>query len=347
LDPTPERKAKAEAELDTILKMAPDAPESHFAQGSFKYECVNDWAGALQEFLAAEPSLPNDAELQFRIGTSLRRLGRLQEALARFERAAELNPNDNFVILSLLDTVDALREYPKVIELDNRYDPAHSKDFSFEYSRIAAQYEIDGNRAEFLRALSSLTLPTTIDPTGKLKEVDAALRSGDLAAAAQALSDPRLVWSLGGGGTINEPIEQIRALVACLRGRQDDARQFADQAIAIYRRNKWVPRGSAWVRMGIASSEAFEGLEDEAVRDGKAALDDELTRDQYDGVNMKAAYGEILVLAGRRDEALSVLGELMTQPAGGSANDYRYDPVWMRLKDDPRFEQVLQSVKTF
>jgi hypothetical protein len=51
------------------------------------------------------------------------------------------------------------------------------------------------------------------------------------------------------------------------------------------------------------------------------------------------------VVAGRDDEAFAVLREVMDNPSADGPNAYRYDPVWVRLKSDPRFEQILQSAK--
>src|SRR5207253_914471 len=50
IDATPERLALARAEVETAQRLAPGAPETHLAQGSFEYTCRNDWARALAEY---------------------------------------------------------------------------------------------------------------------------------------------------------------------------------------------------------------------------------------------------------------------------------------------------------
>jgi len=51
------------------------------------------------------------------------------------------------------------------------------------------------------------------------------------------------------------------------------------------------------------------------------------------------------VALGRRDEALALLREATTTTCQLSPNEIRYDPVLSRLKDDPRFEEILKSAK--
>jgi TolB-like protein len=341
IDPTPERKAKALAEVETTRRLAPDAPETHFAQGAYEYTCENNWAGALGEYLAAEKDMPSDGELQHRIGTCYRRLGRLQEALQRFQRAADLTPNDNFIITTLIETVLNLRRFPQVVELVNRYNPLHSKTSDLEFFRIIAQFEIDGDRQAYIRDIGALP----DHPIFVLKGFLEAMNKGDFAAAAAALDNDRQTWMPSGSGSITDPVDLPRAQVAWLRGRKDEARQFAEKAIDLYHQRKWGPRQEDWARMGIAEAEAVAGRGDDAVRDAKAALDDESAHDAYDGINMRETYAGVLVVAGRNDEAFAVLREVMDNPSGDGPNAYRYDPVWAGLKKDPRFEQILQSAK--
>ena len=47
----------------------------------------------------------------------------------------------------------------------------------------------------------------------------------------------------------------------------------------------------------------------------------------------------------RREEALATLRQLMSGLARMSPNEIRLDPLWSRLKDDPRFEEILNAAK--
>ena len=150
LDATAERRAKAQAELEAAKRLAPGAPETLLAQGSFDYACLNDWAKALAEYRAAEALLPNDAQVQYRIAMAHRRLGQWPKALDRIERSAALNPNDYTAISQLLGTVFSMRRYSQLLDLIERYRPALPDDRPMRMIAIRTRYEIDGDRNAFL-----------------------------------------------------------------------------------------------------------------------------------------------------------------------------------------------------
>ncbi len=344
LDPTPARRARAQAEVEAAQRLAPGSPETQLARGSFEYTCNNDWKQALAEYRAAEAGLPNDAQLHFRIGLAHRRLGQLTEALDRFERSTALNPNALSEVATQVDTVLALRRYGQVVELCAKYEALSAAETELVRHRIRARYELDGDRAAYLKTLAGLPADRN-DTHGLDAAYNAALRAGDLAAAERVLADPRLTVVIGGGGAISEPVSLHRALVAWLRGQPDDARRFADEAIGVFRHQKWAPRQAAWVRMGIARADALAGRVDEALRGARLALDEQTARDVYAATVMNGEYGHVLLICQHRDKALALLRELLAQPSQTTPREIRFDPIWSRLKDDPRFEEILRAAK--
>jgi hypothetical protein len=97
--------------------------------------------------------------------------------------------------------------------------------------------------------------------------------------------------------------------------------------------------------MCIAQAEAYEGDTDDAIRDGKAAMEEMNAFDAFDGVSLRFEYGTLLVIGGRNDEALAVLREAYAHPLEIAPRNLPYDPIWGRLKGDPRFAEILENVK--
>jgi len=344
LDATPARRARVEAELEAAKRLAPDAPETYLAQGSFDYTCRNDWAKSIVEYRKAEAGLPNDAQLQYRIGIAHRRLGQMEEAQRRFEISVTLNPNDLNAVATYFDNLLAMRHYRQLVAEIVRFEAIFPAERRLQTSRLRALYELDGNRSAFRRDMAALP-PAAADPHGLQAAFAAAMDVGDLAAAEKVLEDPRMTGINDAGRAINYPVELARASLAWLRGRPEDARRFADEAIANIRSRKWAPRQEPGAQMGIAHAEAFAGRHEEALRDARSALADQVARDVYAGATMQDDLGRILVVCNQREEALAVLRTYLAGIGGPTPNAIRYDPIWSRLKDDPRFEEILRSAK--
>ena len=345
VDPTPERLARAEAALATAQRLAPDAPETHLARGAFAYLGRDDWVGALAEFAVAEQSLPNDAQLQFRIGLAQRRLGQWTEAAAHVDRAVLLNPHDLSVVTTQVEMILCMRRYAQARALAARYMGLFPRDRRLGTYLVRSVYALDGDRTAYLRSLAALpAIPG--DTFGLQRAYDLAWRAGDLAAADRALADPRLTGIITFGNIIVEPPVLHRAQVAWLRDQHDAAREFAAQAIAFYRRGAWTPRQQPEALMGIARAEACAGQTEDALRDGRAALASYVQLDAFVATVAKLNLGRIYLMLGRRDEALEKLRSVASEVEGSmTPAEIRGDPLWSRLKDDPRFEEILKSAK--
>ena len=67
--------------------------------------------------------------------------------------------------------------------------------------------------------------------------------------------------------------------------------------------------------------------------------------DKWDALSMRDFLGQVFIEAGRPDEALDTLRKIFTGPSVRGPQETRYHPVWSRLKDDPRFEEILKAAK--
>lgn len=345
LDATPERRARVEASLAVAERLAPDAPETHLARGSFEYTCRNDWARSLVEYRKAEAGLPNDAQLIYRMGIAHRRLGQYAEAQQLFERAIDLNPSDLNVVITHFESLLDLRRYRQILDEIDRYVALFPKEPRITAVRLRARYALDGDRPAFLRDMAAKALAIT-DPHGLDANFETAMRAGEFAAAERILADPRMPPAIGAGGALSYPVSLRRARLAWLLGRPEDARRLADETIAYFQTQKWMPRQEPGALMGLAYARAYAGRPAEALRDAQAALADQYKRDVYAATGMQNDFGQILVICGRREEALAVLRAWAAEMYGGFIPDQiRFDPIWSRLKDDPRFEEILKSAK--
>ena len=343
VDPSPERRAKAQAAMEAAQRIAPDAPETHYAQGAFAYLCENNWAKALQELTAAEAGLPNDADLQYRIGITLRRLGRWPEALGRIEKCVALNPLDRSFVTTLLETLSSMRRYAETPDLAARFLPLFPGDGWLKGFVVRGQFGLDGNRAVYVREMGMVP-PLPVDKHGLQSEYAEALRAGDFDAAEKALADPRMKTLTNfSGGVIAMPASYVRAMVAMLRGDRAAARARAAEATAIFQAGPWSPRQQRLVSLDLALLRTYTGD-----ADIRAIMEQLEQLASYDKLMLAATWGEsarVLALTGHPDESLTCLRRLLTGPSIESPNELRDDPFLASLKKDPRFEEILKSAK--
>jgi TolB-like protein/Flp pilus assembly protein TadD len=344
LDPTPARRARAQEALAAAERLSPDSPETHIARGTIAYFCDNDWPRSLMEYRAAEAGLPNNSRLHSLTGFTLRRLGQWTETVRYLQRTLELNPSDFYNGTQLAAFLIDLRRFDAAHDLARGMAALVPGD-SFVLNALArAQFARDGDRAAYLRTLATLP-PSDDDPTGLRAAYRLAMLSGDLAAAERALTDPRFTTVEGSGGVLVEPAALHRAIVARLRGQTAEAGRFADEAIAWYGQRTFPPRQQPYVRLAIARANAFAGRAAVALPELEAATALALKLDAYAGPGAMVEAGRAYAALERREEALALLRRLMTGPSALAPNEIRIDPLWSRLKDDPRFEEYLKAAK--
>ena len=345
LDASPARAEKAKAEVEAAARLAPAMPETHLALGAYQYRVHRDWNRALAELRVAETGLPNDAQLFFWLAVTHRRLGKWTEARGYFEHAIALNPRELAGVSNLAGYCVGLRRWEQAREMTARALTYFPDDRDLLNTQAQVRFAMSGDRAAYASAIAALP-PYADDPAGLNFSFQSAMLRGDYAAADQVLADPRLInFRDSDTDVIKDTVNLRRAFIAYLRGDRAATRRFVEQAIAYYRAVKWNARQQPTAQMRIAMLEAWNGSADDAIRDVQAAMAEIALRDAYDAKTLQALRGEVLIVVGRREEAFACLREMMNGPCNLSPNEIRIHPIWSRLKDDPRFEEILKSAQ--
>ncbi len=344
IDPSPERWARAKAELATVERLVPDAPETRLARGVFAYYCENDWSKALVEMRAAEASLPNDASLQNRMATAHRRLGQWTEALRHFERSVSLNPYDQNAISGYVESLSVMRRHQEVLERTKRFIVLFPESASMKHFQVRSQFALDQDRAAWLRVEAALPF-FPYDRLGLLEAYLRAMREGDVAAADQVLADPRLGAVRSESGAISEPAALHRAELALLRGDAAAAAKFAAEAATALQAGRWSRRQEPLVRLCAARAQICAGQVDAGARVIRDTLEQLVQQDKFIVAATWLEAARTLAAAGRTEDALDCLRRLLSGPAYATPPEVRDDPFFAKLKSDPRFEEILKSAK--
>jgi eukaryotic-like serine/threonine-protein kinase len=123
---------KAKKAAQKALELDDTLAEAHTSMGLIKTVYDWDWSGAEREIRRAIELNPSDADAHMTYGTTLRKLGRFDEAVAEQKRALELDPLSLGNNMELGATFYLARRYDqaiaqeqKTLEMDPNFLPAH------------------------------------------------------------------------------------------------------------------------------------------------------------------------------------------------------------------------------
>src|SRR5437879_10879584 len=119
-DHTPARLALADAAVQTATRLRPDAAETHLARAQYLYNGLRDYAGALAELEIARRALPNDPRLLELTGYILQRRGQQEEGLQNLQRAVELDPRNFNTLQQIALSYQYLGRYAEAIAAFDR-----------------------------------------------------------------------------------------------------------------------------------------------------------------------------------------------------------------------------------
>jgi TolB-like protein/cytochrome c-type biogenesis protein CcmH/NrfG len=353
LDPSLARAEKVKMAVDTAVRLAPDLPETRLAKGTYHFRVENDFERALTELKRAEAGLPNDPTLFFLLAWSHRRLGRWPEAVAIFEKGADVDPRQFSNAYFLLETLHWLRRYATAEDVAQRFLQRFANreslyGLSFVRVMSEARFEQDGDAAAFLRRererMDRVDRELTLAWSYWLS-----LLQRDYAGAERLLEGreaslfSQMHWRYG--VVVAEPIPLARAGIAFLRGDAAAAQRHAGDALSLLQATPWNPRQVGLVRIATARAHAFAGHVNEALQELDAGFRTIVAKDQDEARFARELRGECFIALRRHDDAIAELRELMSGPSPRGPNEIRIDPFWSRLKDDPRFEEILKSAK--
>ena len=338
---TPEQMTVAQQAAETAIKLQPEASESHAAVGSFYYYCPQDFERALAEFTRARELSPSSANAIMMTAMVKRRQGKLPESIQLNLEAAAVDPRNADIWVNLGRSYRGLRRFAEARAMFDRALAILPGDKSI----IADMAErIESYRAEGdLATVEKLLAPMKIDLGSRLfddyislfvfrREFERAI-----AAISEHLSDE----------ASPEDVQYARLEIAFIQvglGNFDAAKPVLEQT----RRQLEELR-----RQGNQSLELTDTLIDiTAALGDRAAVEREvekLLRDtQHDLWRLPASEevaGRGFAILADADRAIPHIERALAMPSqtGLTPAYLRLDPVWDRIRDDPRFQKLAEA----
>jgi TolB-like protein len=326
---------------EKALALQPDLMEAHLALAYCDYYGRLDYAHALEHLSRAQALAPNSAEVLFALGAVYRRQLRFEEAIAVFERAAQYDPGNQNLFFNLGATYWWAGRNDKVqpnLERALALNPVNEGAARF-FARFLIEQRDDVEGARKVLRGHGPGLQTDLAGTYLLtRDYETALRLiEELPADSSAF--------------LEEPKDEVLGLFLHWAGHDQRARPLLeparDRQIALLADKTISPRQVIFSSIYLAQIELGLGHRDAAIHIAeRGAQSDAVTRDPIQGASYRGYLAGIYAEAGRNDQAIALISELLKSSQGFSGitpHTLRLDPTWDPLRNDPRFQKLAAS----
>ncbi len=296
-----------------------------------------DYEGSLEEYRIIREIYPDTMQAYNNPGVILRNLGRHEEAIAMFEKAAEVAPRNSTPLANLWWTHLTFRKDPVSAEEAGRRVVALAPEIAVHHHwlgyALAAQ-------ARFDEAIEAYKKVLSLDPQ-------------------HPWGLPNMAYILMAAGRATEAVpyfQQIRELVQ--QGRMPDyypsicfylalalresaeieaAKEIADEGISSLVEDIGKTWEAAWIPLMMAKLEMSGGKTD--------GIDEYVRQAKSLGLNDQGAYvylAEVYALSGKSDEAIETLKQVIES---GHPDPYflQIFPAFYSLQTDPDFRALFRS----
>jgi TolB-like protein/class 3 adenylate cyclase len=341
LDHTPARLALADAAIQSLRRLRPDAGETHLALAKHLYLGYLDYDRARQELTAAQRTLPNNPDAFLFAAFIDRRQGHWEKSTENFERASGLNPRNVFILEQLSFNYELLRRYDDMTAVLDRaltISP-NAAALRAQRARVALNSRADPKP---LHATIQTILADNPNAAPILAEYCfvLALYEHDSAAAERALVAMPPYGCFDAG--VPFPITWCEGLAAQMRGDQPAARAAFTKARTELQKMVDEKSDYAGALCALGVVDAALGNKDDAIQEGQRAVElMPVSKDAVNGPLLIQYLAVIYAWTGEKERALNSLDEAAKFPSYLSYGRLRLHPIWDPLRGDPRFEKIV------
>ncbi|PYK71476.1 MAG: hypothetical protein DME42_10725, partial [Verrucomicrobia bacterium] len=343
LDHTPARLTLADGALKTIIRMRPDAGETHLARADFLYRCYLEYEKARAELALAQRALPNNSDIFELTGYIDRRQGRWNESARSLQRALALDPRNFFILQQIALSYQEFRQFRAMAAALDRALILIPRDLDTRVTRALVDLEWRADPrplGESIRTLLAEDPATAPDLAAQWFYV--ALCARDPAAVTQALA---VIPASGTAVDLNFPRSWCEGVAARTKGDVATAQAAFLAAHAELERTVSEQPGYAPALCVLGLIDAALGRKDEAIREGRRAIELlPITKDSIDGAELMKYMGVIYAWCGERDLAIEQIVATLKIPSTLSYGNLKLHPNWDSLRGDPRFDKIVTDL---
>ncbi|MGC1321748.1 MAG: serine/threonine-protein kinase [Candidatus Udaeobacter sp.] len=345
-------RALAEAALEKARSVAPDFGPVHLALADHFVLAHNDVEQGRLEIDLARQTMPNSAALETSAGAIAGRQGRWDDSVRFAESAVALEPRATEKLFFLANTYRLMRRYDRFDGVMTRLLGVLPPDRSATYRvfRTFGPLESEGN-LDPLRAAVATVTPEE-DPSGAIRDLHnliLALWSHDpdsVSRISKQAAETTFVFN-----TVKYPKSWYEGLAARMRGDKKGAQAAFAAARLEVEKAVLADASDGRALSLLAMIDAGLGRQEQAIQEAKHAC--ELKTFENFAPNAAIVRCNLAVVYawnGQFDLAVSELDQLANRPAGTNLpaqptyGDFRRNPLWDPLRNDPRFTAIMKRL---
>src|SRR5438477_579422 len=344
-DHTPGRVALANQALSIALQLQPHGSEPHLAAAWLAYHCHRDYQGAFAELAIAQPGLPNDPSVFSLPAFIARRRAEWEQCTANFERAVELDPRSTWIIQQAAQTYWLLRRFSDMARLLDRGLVATPGDANTRVARALVDLESRADIQPVHKAIQTTLVedPSAVDAIADQWLCVALCRrnEAEIMSALASIPDIGIIPF-----SVRMPRSFCEGLVARAQGNvigSDSA--FSSTGSEMEKALREQPDYAEALSV-LAMSDPARGRKEDALNEGRRAAELlPVTKDAMTGAEILRNLAITYTRVGEKDRAIKQLEELLPLYGPVSYGQLKLHPWWDPLRDDPRFETVMEKAK--
>ncbi len=332
---THEQLAIARQTMESATKSRPETSELHAAAGAFYYYCLQDFDRALVEFETARQLSPSSANAIVMIAMVKRRQGDLPKSIQLQIEAAAVDPRNADIWVNLGRSYRGTRQFREAREMFDRALTILPEEQSILAQKIET-YFAEGDLDTAAKELAPLKVSLGKRLFNDYLDLFIMRRdfSGAIAAINTHLDDDA-------DPEVKEFARLSRAFCQILLGEIDAAKPALEEVRRQFEERLREGERGNWFNNSLIEINAILG-DRAAVERYADSLLKETAHDRWEAPNSEESVARGFAILRDPDRALPHLERALSLPAqaGLTISYLRLDPVWDRIRDDPRFQKL-------
>jgi serine/threonine protein kinase/tetratricopeptide (TPR) repeat protein len=345
-------RALAEGALKKARRVAPDFGPVHLALADHFVLAHNDVEQGRLEIDLARRTMPNSAALETSAGAIAGRQGRWDDSVRSAERAVALEPRATERLFFLANTYRLMRRYDRFDGVMTRLLGVLPPDRSATYRvfRTFGPLESKGDLGPLRAAVATVTPEE--DTSGAIRDLHnliLALWNHDpdsVSRISKQAAETTFVFN-----TVKYPKNWYEALAARMSGDKKGAQTAFAAARLEVEKAVLADASDGRALSLLAMIDAGLGRQEQAVQEAKHACELE-TFENFapNAAIVRCNLAVVYAWNGQLDFAISELDQLVNRPAGSNLpaqptyGDFRWNPLWDPLRNDPRFDALVHRL---